>query len=159
MSEDGRKRQIIWCGCILLVGVGLVLGINKLRSVSLVWRHPKPTPAASEPSGVTEPGVVTIEEVRAPRTDRLVIDARPSLFFKQGHLPGAINLAKQSYAHDFSLHESVLNTFGNRQIVVYCASSECEDAPFVATKLLSAGLKRVYVFPGGWEEWQAARKT
>ncbi len=158
MSESGRKRKFIQAAGLLLIGAALGFGLSVVGPRSLDWRHPKSTTEKSEPAGMTEPGVTTLEDLRAARDGSLVlIDARPYLFFKRGHIPGAINLEKEYYIRDFSRHESELKAAGDKQVVVYCSSAQCEDAAFVAGKLLGTGLKRVYVFPGGWQEWQNAK--
>lgn len=153
MNDGNRKRQIVIAACLLLVGAAIGFGISKLGSGG----HTGANLANPEPPAMTEPGVVGIEELRAPAKDRLIVDVRPYLFFKQGHIPGAINLAKVYYIRDFSRHEKTLYAAENKKIVLYCSSADCEDASFVAKKLFDTGLKKVHVFTGGWAEWEEAK--
>ena len=40
--------------------------------------------------------------------------------------------------------------------VVYCDSPDGEVARATAQELLQKGLGNMYLFPGGWSQWQAA---
>ncbi|RYD27573.1 MAG: hypothetical protein EOP86_24340, partial [Verrucomicrobiaceae bacterium] len=86
----------------------------------------------------------------------LLIDARLPLFFKMGHLPGALHLPREGFQAAFRRHRAVLEQDKNRQIVIYCQGGSCEDSDMVAEALRSLGFTRLSVFAGGWKEWQAA---
>ncbi len=86
----------------------------------------------------------------------LILDARPSVFFESGHVPGAINLARDNFAHDYRRLTGVLEANRDKPIIVYCSGGECHDSKLVANALLSLGFSNVSVFTGGWEAWSAA---
>ena len=153
-------RSTIQQVCALIAGA-VVLGwvLNTLRPNPIPWRYVKPiTPAAL--IGTAElgvPGLIELEELRkATPAEVLIIDARPPLFYRRSHIPGAINLAKEYLARDFSVAEPRLRNAGARRLVVYCAHEECEDAQTVAHELSRMGFERVAVFKGGWKAWKEA---
>jgi rhodanese-related sulfurtransferase len=86
----------------------------------------------------------------------LILDARPSSFFIHGHVPGALNLARDDFAHDYRRLSGILKAAGNKPIIVYCSGGACHDSRLVANALLTLGFDNVSVFTGGWEEWSAA---
>jgi rhodanese-related sulfurtransferase len=87
----------------------------------------------------------------------LILDARPSVFFEQGHVPGALNLARDDFARDYRHLSPSLKSAADKPIIVYCSGGDCHDSRLVANALLSLGFSNVSVFTGGWEAWSAAR--
>jgi rhodanese-related sulfurtransferase len=90
------------------------------------------------------------------RKNALILDARPSAFFEEGHVPGALNLARDDFAHDYRQLANVLKAATDKSIIVYCSGGDCHDSRLVANALLSLGFSNVSVFTGGWEAWSAA---
>jgi len=86
----------------------------------------------------------------------LILDARPSVFFEQGHIPGALNLARDDFARDYRRLSPRLKAATDKPIIVYCSGGECHDSRLVANALLTLGFSDVRVYTGGWEEWQGA---
>jgi rhodanese-related sulfurtransferase len=86
----------------------------------------------------------------------LILDARPSVFFEHGHVPGALNLARDNFAHDYRRLSATLRTAAEKPIIVYCSGGDCHDSRLVANALLTLGLSNVSVFTGGWQEWSGA---
>ena len=145
-------RQI----CVFVAGA-TILGciLNTLRPNPLPWRYVE-LPATST-GGVGVPEIISLEELRkASATEMLIIDARPPLFYKRSHIPGAINLAKEYLPRDYSVVEPVLRNAGARRLVVYCAHEQCEDAQTVAEELSRMGFQRIFVFKAGWKAWKDA---
>lgn len=89
------------------------------------------------------------------RKSALILDARPSVFFENGHVPGALNLARDDFAKDYRRLTGVLQSAHDKPIIVYCSGGECHDSKLVANALLSLGFSNVSVFTGGWEAWSA----
>jgi rhodanese-related sulfurtransferase len=85
----------------------------------------------------------------------LILDARPSPFFVRGHVPGAFNLERDDFAHDYRRLSGVLKNAGDKPIMVYCSGGACHDSRLVANALVTLGFSNVRVFTGGWEEWSA----
>jgi rhodanese-related sulfurtransferase len=86
----------------------------------------------------------------------VILDARAAPFYQQGHVPGALNLARDDFARDYRALAPELNAERDRLIVVYCSGGECHDSKLVASALLSLGFSDVRVFTGGWEQWSQA---
>jgi rhodanese-related sulfurtransferase len=86
----------------------------------------------------------------------LILDARSAPFYALGHVPGALNLARDDFAHDYQVLAKKLATYRDQPVVVYCSGGECHDSKLVASALLSLGFTNVKVFTGGWEEWSQA---
>ena len=78
------------------------------------------------------------------------------MFFERGHVPDAINLARDDFAHDYRRLTAVLEANRDKPIIVYCSGGDCHDSQLVANALLSLGFSDVTVFTGGWDEWSAA---
>ena len=141
--------------------LALVLGgvINFFRPDPLGWGHQKaPAGGTGASTGQSDiPGVMGLEELKQAGTGEvLLIDSRPTLFFRRSRIPGAINLAKEFMARDYILAEPILRNAGGRRLVVYCSHETCEDAQFVALELIRLGFRPVSVFKGGWKAWQEA---
>jgi len=121
------------------------------------------TPAipAASPAPVAEnlPEFLTLEEF-AEFVDKggLVLDARPEIFHRLGHVPGAISLPRDDFERAFTALREKLEADKAQPLVLYCASSSCEDSELVKKSLMELGYTRVAVFKGGWSEWQAAGK-
>ena len=88
--------------------------------------------------------------------DGLIIDARSSSFYQRGHVPGAINVARDEFARDYVRLRSSLEKSKEATIVVYCSGGDCHDSKMVAQALTSLGYSQVKVFTGGWDAWTAA---
>lgn len=145
--------------CAFLLGaVALGSVINTLRPNPLPWRYEKSTAQPVAAAGESEvPSLISLEELRAVAPEQvLIIDARPPLFFRRSHIPGAINIAKQHLTRDFSMAEPLLRKAGAKRFVIYCSHEECEDSQVVARELIRFGYRRVAVFKGGWKAWQEA---
>lgn len=84
-----------------------------------------------------------------------VVDARPEIFYKFGHIPGAISLPRDNFRASFDGVEKQLNEQRSGQIVVYCSGEICEDSKLVAIALMDLGFENVSVYEGGWDEWSS----
>jgi rhodanese-related sulfurtransferase len=83
----------------------------------------------------------------------LMVDARPDLFYKFGHIPGAVSLPAQSEKSSKEARKVLSGVPKPRAIAVYCADSDCKNAETVASEISLIGYDDVYVFTGGWQEW------
>lgn len=73
-------------------------------------------------------------------------------YFASGHLPGALNLPLDG------LVENAARLLPDKTaaIVVYCASSTCQNSHIAERKLRSLGYQNVRVFAGGKAAWKDA---
>lgn len=87
------------------------------------------------------------------RVDRgdglLLVDALAPMSFAHSHLPGAINLPPD-WVDDRGPSRLPDQ---DAEIVVYCASSTCEDSVVVGQRLVELGYRNVRHYVGGKRDW------
>lgn len=88
----------------------------------------------------------------------IVLDARPEIFHRLGHVPGALNLPRDDFENAYPSVRGQLEANFSQPIVIYCASSTCEDAELVKKALTALGFTRLMIFQGGWAGWEKAGK-
>jgi rhodanese-related sulfurtransferase len=88
----------------------------------------------------------------AAGTPTLLVEALPEKYYRDGHLPGALQLD----------HENVRNVAPtlapdkSATIVVYCASSTCRNSDIAANQLDALGYADVRVYVEGKQDWLEA---
>ncbi|MDY6788374.1 MAG: rhodanese-like domain-containing protein [Candidatus Nanohaloarchaea archaeon] len=71
--------------------------------------------------------------------------------FEQQHIPKSINIPLDQ------LEDEAPKKFDKGdEIVVYCASEECQASPKAAKKLSEMGFKKVKDYEGGVKDWKEA---
>lgn len=87
----------------------------------------------------------------------LIFDVRPTLFYKMGHIPGAVSFPKADFDKHIEKHEALIKKAITNQnpVVIYCTDLACPDALTVATQLSQRGYN-VAVLQGGYEAWKNA---
>ena len=168
---SGLARQILrdLCGVTLIaiasIAAGLVTNRLSYRPLPIVYQTPEQRFDAELTTLVTVPpfkiapaAIVRLPEFHAAVEARnaLILDARPLVFFGRGHVPGALNLARDDFARDYRHLSPVLKAAIDKPIIVYCSGGDCHDSRLVANALQSLGFSDVSVFTGGWEAWSAA---
>jgi len=146
--------------------VGIVINRFSSQPFQIVYQSPEQrfdaeltTLVTAPPFKIAPAATVELEEFRSAVVSRsaIILDARPSAFFAQGHVPGALNLARDDFAHDYRGLDSVLKGAQDKPIIVYCGGGDCHDSRLVANALLTLGYGDVTVFTGGWEVWSASK--
>ena len=150
---------------IASLAAGLVMNRFSSAPLPIVYQTPEQrfdaeltTMVAAPPFKIAPAATVGLEQFRSAVDGKstLILDARPSVFFENGHVPGALNLARDDFAKDYRRLTGVLQSAHDKPIIVYCSGGECHDSKLVANALLSLGFSNVSVFTGGWEAWSAA---
>jgi len=134
---------------------------QRLSSAEAAPAMPSRMPdTAGEKGTQTLPEFLSMEEFSAFVENKrgLVFDARPEIFHRLGHVPGAISLPRDDFENAYTALKDRLEANKAQPIVVYCSSSSCEDSKLVRDSLRSLGYTQVAVFNGGWAEWTAAGK-
>ena len=129
------------------------------RSVArLATDHLSVDPPTASPGLTEAPPLVDLDRFHALTEDPagVVLDARPGLFFKVGHVPGAHPLSREKFEADYAALRGTLETRRESTLAVYCAGGNCEDSRLVAAALRRLGYTHVVIYEGGWEEWQGA---
>jgi rhodanese-related sulfurtransferase len=175
LGRPAQGNNLIWHILHDFVGVavlaiaslaaGLVMNRLSSRPLPLVYKTSEQrfdaeltTLVAAPPFTIAPAATVGLPEFRSAAETRsaLILDARPSVFFEQGHVPGALNLARDDFARDYRHLSPSLKSAADMPIIVYCSGGDCHDSRLVANALLSLGFSNVSVFTGGWEAWAAA---
>ena len=84
--------------------------------------------------------------------DFVLVEALPRKYWNKAHLPGAINLPHDQVA---GLAPQLLPD-KQREVVVYCANTECANSQIAARALGELGYTRVYEYVEGKADWEAA---
>ncbi len=85
----------------------------------------------------------------------LILDARRSSVYRDGHIAGARSLSVWEADAD----DKVRGIFAEGRdqsapVVVYCSGGECEDSHMLAEKLYKVGFDDVLVYKDGFPDWQ-----
>jgi len=84
----------------------------------------------------------------------LFIDARDYVEYEIGHINNAVSLPYL----DFDEYKTILDTIPKSMpIVAYCDGEDCDLSILLGDKLFESGYKEVYIFFGGWIDWQMAK--
>ena len=81
----------------------------------------------------------------------LFVDARDHVEYEIGRIKGAISLPY----YEFDEYKSFLQSISkNTPLVAYCDGRDCDLSIMLGDKLFELGYKQVYIFFGGWIDWQ-----
>ncbi len=125
----------------------------------------QPTPAEQLSARLRDKG---LQEIKRSAVEKLVhdprvlsglvvfVDAREEDHYQEGHLPGAYEL--DPYHPEKQIAVVLPACQAADQVIVYCTGGECEDADTAALFLRDAGVPaaKLFVFGGGYAEWEAA---
>ena len=94
---------------------------------------------------------ITIEkllEMQANDEKFKLVEVLPEKNFKDGHIPGAINIP-------LGMFGSLVDKYLEKEdtIVVYCASYSCQASTMAAQKLLEMGFEHTVDFKAGKRWW------
>ncbi|MEW5979534.1 MAG: rhodanese-like domain-containing protein [Acidobacteriota bacterium] len=150
------KRQIRRCIWILLAAtaLALVLHLNFISQAlrgELVLRPDSQTTGSS--SSIPHLTLSAAKE-RFDSQSAVFVDARPRLFYRLGHIPGALSFPREEYEAERNL--TPLLQYRSRRLVIYCSGVDCPDSALLAGYLRKEGFERLEIFEGGWPEWQKA---
>ena len=156
--DSDKKTLLAEMAVIFLIAAALGIAWNqKLLRQALTGKAPVGAPSgdsAHTQGNIPLPlGLMQVKELH-DRKEALLVDARDETTFASGHIAGAISLPLGSA-------DKILPRFKNsvppeRQLVVYCSGYDCHDSRDLATRLLQAGYRTVYVYEGGYPEWRDA---
>ncbi len=105
------------------------------------------------------PGVrlITLEEAEdlwRTGAAAVILDARAGKLFRQGHVPGALNVPAAEAGQ--TLPSDLLGGARDKTVVVYCEGGDCQSSLALAKRLHDEGFRDIRVFGGGWAEWTKA---
>ena len=150
---------LLFSGCIAL-GLGTDLTLEKplpFTYISPVGRLENETKTMNRPVALAPISITTVTKKELSRisADRsaLILDARPRIFFKLGHIPNALSLPRDDFKMSYQKLQETLSSYRDKSIVVYCSDIDCPDSRMVAEALQRLGYSHVRLFLGGWDEW------
>lgn len=168
-NRIARRVALDLSGVLLTASISLAAGllINRFsaRPLPLVYQTPEQrfdveltSLVAAPPFALPPAPTIDLAQFRAAVQNKsaLILDARPEPFFVRGHVPGALNLTRDNFAHDYRQLSGVLKAASDKPVIVYCSGGICHDSRLVANALRTLGFTNVTVFTGGWETWSAA---
>ncbi len=91
-------------------------------------------------------GPVELNRLIEQKQDIVLIDVRAEEDFREGHIPGAVNLPQERW-------DSLQGLSKDKQNVVYCYSLVCHLAAKAAIKFAGAGFP-VMELDGGMRSWR-----
>jgi rhodanese-related sulfurtransferase len=95
---------------------------------------------------------ISREELKAKLDRRegvILVEALPEKYFRQAHLPGAINIPHDAVD---GLAPAMLPD-KDAEIVVYCANAPCQNSGVAAERLAQLGYARVCDYHEGKADW------
>jgi rhodanese-related sulfurtransferase len=106
----------------------------------------------------TLPEYLSLEEFQKYVSEKqgLILDARPAIFHRLGHVPGALSLPREDFENAYASLRGQVERNRSRPLIIYCSSSSCEDSDLVRKALLRVGYTNVAIFHGGWSQWTSA---
>ena len=149
------RAQVI---SIIIVSFIFGVGYNAVRTESLSLLYQKPVERTveevdsllRETTILSVPEYINLESAKEMYDRGIIfIDARDEEEFAEGHIKGAI-LAPST--------PELVQLFPDRSspIVTYCSGAECDVSQELADELMEWGYERIFVFEGGWPEWEKA---
>ena len=111
-----------------------------------------PTPNNLTEEVFNQPRLISLSQAYELYRDKtLFIDARDTEEFDDGHISGAINIP---YLHADEYLTRLDPVVKMEPVVVYCEGADCDMSIRLGNELFSKGYKKVFIFFGGWEEWE-----
>lgn len=136
----------------------LVYQTKTERVLTAAAKMAAPPRGSPEVERAAVPEMIELEDFKTLLGDPqvLVLDARPEIFHRLGHVPGAVSLPRDDFENVYQQLRAKLEEDKERRIVIYCASYSCKDAEILRKGLEALGYTQLTVFGGGWAEWTSA---
>jgi len=110
-------RDLGGVALIAIASLVAALAMNRFSAhpLPIVYQTPEhrfdaelTTLIAAPPFKISPAATVRLPEFRSSAEAKraLILDARPSVFFEQGHVPGALNLARDDFARDYRNYQA-----------------------------------------------------
>lgn len=131
--------------------------VEKLASVTP--SKARETTPAKPPESAVEIQHITLDQFRvfAEDGESLILDARPEIFHRLGHIPGALALPRDEFESYYQRHREALEKNKARRLVIYCQGGSCEDSDLVSKALVRLGYTQIAIFTEGWNAWVAEK--
>jgi len=117
-----------------------------------------PIPASAPASHLPERLNLELFSVYVEKKQGVVLDARPEIFHRLGHVPGALSLPRDDFEKGYAALKGKLEADRSQPIAIYCSGADCEDSGLVKKSLAALGYTNLALFEGGWSAWTSAKK-
>lgn len=161
MKTDLKRLAAEMATIIVIAAIiGIAWNYRLLRGVILEQGVQTPQAATATPPASSAPGVTPLPlglmQVKElfETGEAVIIDARDRETFRKGHIKGALSLPVGEA--DGLVPPFAERTPKDRLVIVYCGGYDCHDSRLLGEKLLAAGFGQVFVYEGGFPEWQDA---
>ena len=160
--QDLLGVWLLLTGCF---AVGLVVNETRAKPLPLVYSDQQARLqqsvekiASSANLPIALDGDVDREEMQKVSATKstLILDARPEIFYRLGHIPSALSLPRDDFENRYQVLQGTLTSHRDKALIVYCSSSDCHDSQMVAEALQKLGYPHVRIFRGGWSDWGSA---
>jgi len=147
-QEMHRMRRVSIFDILVILGCGFILG--------LVFNAANPAGVRLMPRtwSAELPASVSIDSAKAKLDSKsvLFVDARPSGYFQQGHIPGAVNLPNDLF--DFIYMMKFAGTDPETEIIVYGRDISRLYDEETALRLGARGHHNISIMTDGLSAWQ-----
>ena len=156
---NAETRRILLEALIILC-LGMIIGLSvNFRLVQQTLREgsvPAAAPVRSTAGPTAYPSPVGLAELREllQQPGTVLVDARAEALYRRGHLAGARSLPLGALPERLPAFRRRVPK--DALIITYCSGHGCPDSLDLATRLLTAGYRRVRVFTGGYPAWRDA---
>ncbi|MBG7607828.1 MAG: rhodanese-like domain-containing protein [Verrucomicrobia bacterium] len=160
-SHRSAAATLLGVGCLFLTSCQEPAGkpIPPLDPSKRITEPEQTTPAADAP---VKTGQLTRMQLGnlyqlVQKDAVLLYDVRPLIYYKMGHIPGAVNWPKKDLDRYYDKQAPNLRAANanNTPVVVYCTDFSCPDGLAVARELVARG-HTVSILQGGYEAWKIA---
>ena len=109
---------------------------------------------SNQQSEFSEPHSISLDQAyKLYLQNILFVDARNKSDYDYSHIKNSVSLP----VFQFEDYKRILETIDvNQPIVVYCNGPDCDMIDMLAKLLVDFGYRKIFVFKGGWEEWEKA---
>ncbi|MBT1074910.1 rhodanese-like domain-containing protein [Geobacter grbiciae] len=163
MKSDAKRLAAEMAAIVLIAAVigiawnhRLLLNVFRGEGVQAQQTPAAPTgaPTAAPAAAAALPlGLMQVKEL-FDTGEAIIIDARDPETYRKGHIKGAISLPVGEA--DGLIPPFADRTPKDKLLVVYCGGYDCHDSKLLGEKLLAAGFTQVFIYEGGFPEWQDA---
>lgn len=145
--RQSEAPKFSWLDCLFIVFISIFCGIifnfssqNRINLIPEFWHDEKILR-------------VTPQTALAKHwEDSLFVDARPNLFFKRGHIKGAVNMPSALFDMMYTIELGGLNK--NKRIIVYGRTISSRYDEQVARKFVVRGHDNIMILRGGLSAWK-----
>lgn len=85
-----------------------------------------------------------------PNAGYALVNVLDTKLYERDHIPSSINIPRDDVDEFEQRFEK------DKDIIVYCASPDCEASPEVARELTKRGFRHVYDYEKGMSDWRMA---